>query len=356
MLEFGVDELDADRYERLVRERSVRAADGSPARPLALFSEAEELWRGPPLADFAYEPFAQAPSRAWRSVRINAREELIEARAGACPPADVVAELEALVREHPFRERPRGQLMLALYRWDARRDALDAFQQARRTLVEELAVEPGDALRDLEQAILRQDPSLAAPSEPGQEPGARRGQSPDGASDSAPVSTDGASAATFATTIRKIATVLVARLAAAGDTDPERARSLIAAARADVERVVAQHGGMFVLGLGGEVVGIFGVPVTKEDDALRAVRAAYELREQVAVDRVRSAPDRADRTGHGRGRGRCARRRFRRAAERGGGARAGRTQQRGAAVRRDAAAGARRRSASSPRWTALRGG
>ena len=146
----------------------------SPREAKALLREAEKLWRGPPLADFTYEPFAQATIARLEEVRIGAREELIEAELALARHADAVAELEALVREHPFRERPRGQLMLALYRSGRQADALDAFQQARRTLVEELAVEPGETLRDLEQAILRQDPSLAAPSQPAREPAARR--------------------------------------------------------------------------------------------------------------------------------------------------------------------------------------
>ena len=241
-----------------------------------------QLWRGPPLADFTYEPFAQAMIARLEEVRVSCRELLIEAQLALGRHSDVVAELEALVREHPFRERPRGQLMLALYRSGRQADALDAFQQARRTLVEELAVEPSEDLRELEQAILRQDPWLAAPLPPAAGPAPEGVPAPDG-EEAPPAAADGAGAAAFASTFRKTATVLVIRLAAAGATDPERARSLIAAARADVERVVAQHGGMFVPGLAGEVVGIFGVPVTKEDDALRAVRAAHELRAAVAT-------------------------------------------------------------------------
>jgi DNA-binding SARP family transcriptional activator len=282
VIEVGVDEVDADRSERLFASARAALADGKPREAEALLRDVERLWRGPPLADFTYEPFAQATIARLEEVRIGSRELLIEAELALGRHSDVVAELEALVREHPFRERPRGQLMLALYRSGRQADALDAFQQARRTLVEELAVEPSEALRELEQAILRQDPSLAAPLPPAAGPASEGGPAPDGA-EAAPAAADGAGAAAFASTVRKTATVLVIRLAAAGATDPERARPLIAAARAEVERVVAQHGGMFVPGLGGEVVGIFGVPVTKEDDALRAVRAAHELRAAVAT-------------------------------------------------------------------------
>ena len=282
VIEVGVDEVDADRSERLFASARAALADGKPREADALLRDAEPLWRGPPLADFTYEPFAQAMIARLEEVRVSSRELLIEAQLALGRHSDVVAELEALVREHPFRERPRGQLMLALYRSGRQADALDAFQQARRTLVEELAVEPSEDLRELEQAILRQDPWLAAPLPPAAGPAPEGVPAPDG-EEAPPAAADGAGAAAFASTFRKTATVLVIRLAAAGATDPERARSLIAAARADVERVVAQHGGMFVPGLAGEVVGIFGVPVTKEDDALRAVRAAHELRAAVAT-------------------------------------------------------------------------
>ncbi len=282
VIEVGVDEVDADRSERLFASARAALADGKPREADALLRDAEPLWRGPPLADFTYEPFAQAMIARLEEVRVSCRELLIEAQLALGRHSDVVAELEALVREHPFRERPRGQLMLALYRSGRQADALDAFQQARRTLVEELAVEPSEDLRELEQAILRQDPWLAAPLPPAAGPAPEGVPAPDG-EEAPPAAADGAGAAAFASTFRKTATVLVIRLAAAGATDPERARSLIAAARADVERVVAQHGGMFVPGLAGEVVGIFGVPVTKEDDALRAVRAAHELRAAVAT-------------------------------------------------------------------------
>ena len=131
---------------------------------MALLTQALALWRGPPLADFTYEPFAQGAIARLDELRLGAREELIEAQLAAGRHEQVVSELEFLIREHPFRERPRGQLMLALYRCGRQAQALEAFQEARRTLVEELAVEPGEALRELEQAILRHDPALQAPS------------------------------------------------------------------------------------------------------------------------------------------------------------------------------------------------
>ena len=99
-------------------------------------------------------------SGGFEELRVAALEKRIEADLALGRHADVVAELEALVEEHPLRERLRGQLMLALYRCGRQADALAAYQTARRALVEELGIEPSPPLRELERAILRQDPSL----------------------------------------------------------------------------------------------------------------------------------------------------------------------------------------------------
>ena len=123
--------------------------------------QALALWRGPPLADFTYEPFAQGTIARLEELHLSAREELIEARLALGLQPEVISDLEFLIHEQPFRERPRAQLMLALYRSGRQADALEAFQAARRALVEELAIEPSAALRELERAILRQDPALA---------------------------------------------------------------------------------------------------------------------------------------------------------------------------------------------------
>jgi predicted ATPase len=122
------------------------------------------LWRGPALAEFASERFAQAESARLDELRVGALEELVEAKLALGGHAEVVGELGALIAEHPYRERLRSQLMLALYRRDRQAEALQAYQDARRKLVEELGIEPGERLRDLERAILAQDPALAVTS------------------------------------------------------------------------------------------------------------------------------------------------------------------------------------------------
>ncbi|MBV8989951.1 MAG: AAA family ATPase, partial [Solirubrobacterales bacterium] len=288
LLEIGPDEIDADRCARLYATARGALAAGEPARASALLSEAQTLWRGPPLADFTYEPFAQATIARLEELRISCREELIEAELASGHHAEILLDLEALVREHPLRERPRGQLMLALYRCGRQAEALDAYQQARRMLVEELAVEPGAALRELEQAILRQDESLLAPTPPAEmelpldvaEPalaGASAAQDADQPDAPAPPSAEPSAAAV----VRKVVTVLVGRIAgqrARGQVDPEAGRRVLAAARERAQEIVTAHGGTFVPALGGEIVGVFGLPLTREDDVLRALRAADEIR------------------------------------------------------------------------------
>jgi DNA-binding SARP family transcriptional activator/tetratricopeptide (TPR) repeat protein len=155
--------LDAHRFERLLDEgRSELAAD-HPERAAATLEAALAMWRGAPLADLAYEPFAQREIARLEELRVGVLEQLIEARLALGGHAEVISQLETLIAEHPYRERPRAQLMLALYRCDRQADALQAYQDARRQLVEELGIEPGERLRQLERAILAQDPALAAP-------------------------------------------------------------------------------------------------------------------------------------------------------------------------------------------------
>jgi DNA-binding SARP family transcriptional activator len=160
LLELGADEVDADRCERLYAAARSALAAGDAARAAELLRETEALWRGPPLADFVYEPFAQATIGRLEELRVGCREELVEAELAQGRHADVISDVEALAREQPFRERPRRLLMLALYRCGRQAEALEAFKQARQMLVDELGLEPSPALRELEQSILRQDPAL----------------------------------------------------------------------------------------------------------------------------------------------------------------------------------------------------
>jgi DNA-binding SARP family transcriptional activator len=154
------ERIDARRFERLIVEGRRQLAAQRPERALALLEEALSLWRGPPLEEFAYERFASDQIARLEELQVGALEDLIEARLAVGRHAEVVGELELLIREHPYRERLRAQLMLALYRSDRQAEALQAYQDARRIMVEELGIEPGERLRDLERAVLAQDPEL----------------------------------------------------------------------------------------------------------------------------------------------------------------------------------------------------
>jgi YVTN family beta-propeller protein len=154
-------ELDLDRFEALVSEGGVALERGRPGDAAARLREGLALWRGPPLVDVAYEAFAQSEIARLEERHTVTVEQRIDADLALGRHADLVAELEALVAQHPLRERLRAQLMVALYRCGRQADALEAYQQARRALLDELGVEPGPALRELQAAILRQDPELA---------------------------------------------------------------------------------------------------------------------------------------------------------------------------------------------------
>ena len=198
-------------------------------------------------------------SRASASCALAALEERIEADLALGKHAVLVGELGSLIAEHPFRERLRRQLMLALYGTGRQADALDAYQQARATFVEELGIEPSPALRELERAILQQEVELPAappplPTQPAVEELPER---------------------------RQTATVLFADVVhstrLARTLDPEALREVMARYFQAVRRVLEQHGGTVEKFIGDAVLGVFGVPRVHEDDALRAVRAGAEI-------------------------------------------------------------------------------
>jgi DNA-binding SARP family transcriptional activator len=163
VLGISPDELDLDRFERLVDEGRSLLARGLPADASERLRDALSLWRGPALADFAYESFAQTAIARLEEIRLAAVELRIDADLALGRHDELVGELEALVAEHPLRERLRRHLMTALYRSGRQAEALDAYRDARRTLVDELGIEPSAALQELERAILRQEPALNPP-------------------------------------------------------------------------------------------------------------------------------------------------------------------------------------------------
>jgi len=162
-LDLNGDSLDADRFRRLADEGRKELDNGDPRGAREALTVALDLWRGPPLADLAYEPFAQNEVARLEELRLVALENRAEADLALGHHAELVPELEALVREHPTRERLREALMLALYRSGRQVEALESYRDARRTLDEELGLEPGSQLQQLERSILTHDPAIAAP-------------------------------------------------------------------------------------------------------------------------------------------------------------------------------------------------
>lgn len=261
LLEVAPGELDSERFEALVGDAKRRRAAGNAEEAAAGLREALGLWRGPALADFRYEAFAQNEIARLEEIRVVALETRIDIELGGGSGAELVGELEALVAAHPLRERFRAQLMLALYRAGRQAEALAAYQDARRLLVEELGIEPSPELQRLEQGILRQEPSLDAP-----------------VADEPVVGEEGPPRE-VRKTVTFAAFALAHSAAAGGRLDPEALVRVKARSIEAMTEALERHGGK-VAGVAGEtLVGVFGIPTLHEDDALRALRAAAEASE-----------------------------------------------------------------------------
>jgi DNA-binding SARP family transcriptional activator/DNA-binding beta-propeller fold protein YncE len=163
MLRIEPEQLDLHRFEQLAREGREALAAENTEQGAARLDEALALWRGPPLADLAYAPFAASKIGRLDELRLSALEDRIEADLTLGRHFELVPELTALVAEYPLCERLRVQLMVGLYRTGRQSEALEAYREARRMLAEELGIDPGPELQALEKAILVHDPSLAPP-------------------------------------------------------------------------------------------------------------------------------------------------------------------------------------------------
>ncbi len=272
MLRVPVGALDADGFERLLTEGKTALAAGAFSDAEEILARALALWRGPALADLAAEPYAQAEIARLEELRLEALEARFEAMLAVGRQAEAVAELEALVGLHPLDELLRAQFMRALYRSGRQAEALESYRAFRRLLSEELGLEPGPELRELEQAILRQDPSLRPPKAEEAPPAPVAAQR-----DAAPALSPPVQAA-LEREVRKVVTVLVCDLR--GETgiaerlDPELRRRVLSRYLEEVERVIAEHGGLVEEPVGDAVLAVFGLPRAHEDDAVRAARAA----------------------------------------------------------------------------------
>lgn len=157
------EQLDLNRFETAVAEARAALDAGEAGRAADRFREALSLWRGPALAEFASEPFAQPEGARLEDLRLYALEGRLDAELALGDHRAAVGELEALTAQHPLRERLRSQHMLALYRSGRHAEALAGYQAFRRKLSEDLGIEPPASLRELERLMLQQDPSLELP-------------------------------------------------------------------------------------------------------------------------------------------------------------------------------------------------
>ena len=258
-LDIERDAVDAHRFERLARE----ARDADPQQRVTHLREALALWRGPALADIQLEQTSADEAARLEELRVAAWEDRLEAELELGRHSQAIGELESFVSKHPLRERPVGLLMLALYRAGRQSHALETYRRARETLVDELGIDPSPELQRLEQAILRHDPELDLSDAP-------RQRVPPAEPDR-----------------RKTVTILFADLVGStelGDRlDPEVLRRVLDRYFELVRSAVERHGGMVEKFIGDAAMAVFGIPTLHEDDALRAVRAASELRESLAA-------------------------------------------------------------------------
>ena len=293
VLEIEAERIDARRFERLI-EAGQRALTDDPAGARDSFERALGLWRGRPLAEFEQFEFARLEADRLEELRAVGQEGLVEARLAGGEHGEVIGTLTGLVAANPLRERPRRLLMLALYRSGRHAEALAAYRDACAAL-DEIGLQPGPQLRELERAILQHDESLAASQPPASV-----------TVDSAPVAEPFSGAESVAATgvsapvaaeprerggdsplvgRRKVVTALfcdVAGSTALGEQlDPEALRGVINRYFAELRATIERHGGTVDRIVGDAVTAVFGIPRVEEDDALRAVRAAAEIRERL---------------------------------------------------------------------------
>ncbi|TAK00819.1 MAG: hypothetical protein EPO36_07515 [Chloroflexota bacterium] len=253
-LEVKAGELDLDRFESALRAARTMTDPGDRA---ALLADALAGWRGEPLADLRLERFAGPEIARLEALRLVAQVDRADAELELGHHVELVPDLELLLGQHPLSERLRAQLMLALYRSGRQSEALHAYQDGRRILADELGIDPGAQLQALERQILAHDPALAPPAD-----GQRAGASP--------------------RQERKVVTVLVAEASATGTTDPEDLQRHAGPVLERARSVIERHGGTPQPLFANAILGIFGAPRAHDDDALRAVGAALDLRDAMA--------------------------------------------------------------------------
>ena len=268
--------VDAARFERLAAAgETALAAD--PAGAEARLAEALALWSGAPLEGLEVEGPARGELERLTELRLAALEDRLEAGLALGRHAGLVGELRTLAAAHPYRERPRALLMLALYRSGRHADALAVYRETHRLLDDELGLEPSARLQRLERRILAQDPELDLPAAK---------VAPPAAAPPAAAEPPAIAPAPPRRDLRRLVTVLsleVAGLAELAERlDPEVGHRLLDGCAELCAAAVERHRGTLADVAGGTAIALFGADEVHEDDALRAARAAVELRARVA--------------------------------------------------------------------------
>jgi class 3 adenylate cyclase/tetratricopeptide (TPR) repeat protein len=262
------DRLDLTQFEQLADAGRTALGGAEWERAASLLGDALALWRGPALGGLSAEPLRREAERL-EEARLQVLEDRVEADLGRGREREVVAELRALVAEHPFRERLRAQLMRGLYAAGRQAEALEVYRETRTLLDEELGLEPGAELRELERRMLSHDPTLEHV-----------------ATATAPPPAAATLEAAEPIRARRPATVVFADVvestALGEQLDPESVHRILERYSETATTILERHGGTVEKFIGDAIVGFFGLTEVHEDDAQRAVRAAVELRDAVA--------------------------------------------------------------------------
>ena len=270
--------IDLGRFEALIAEASRAFAGGDPQAAADALAVALALWRGPALGDLATTNTARADRARLDELRAVALERRIDAELACGRHLELVPDLRRLVGEMPLREVFHARLMLALYRSGRQAEALEVYHRAREVLDRELGVEPGRELESLQRAVLDHDPALDLAAAPGPAPVddlvSEQATPP---TPSVPPPRD----------TRRTVTTLIADVRGstlAGEPlDPESRREPLDRCFQEMRALLERHGATVELVVGDAVVAVFGMPLVHEDDALRAVRAAFEMRDALTA-------------------------------------------------------------------------
>jgi class 3 adenylate cyclase/DNA-binding winged helix-turn-helix (wHTH) protein len=291
-LEADLERIDAKRFERLIGDGQAALSE-DPSHARDLFEQALGLWHGSPLADLREFEFAAREADRLEELHATATERVVESRLALGENDQVIGPITGLVEANPLRERPRRLLMLALYRSGRHAEALAAYRDAVAAL-DEIGLEPSPELRQLEQEILRHDALLAAP--PRKSGAAGEVRAVDGPTAVAqgavaPAAPEAAGVGggdrerLVSARRRKVVTALFCDVTGSTELgeelDPEALVDVMNRYFAEIRAVIERHGGTVAKFIGDAVMAVFGIPRVHEDDALRAVRAAAEIRDRL---------------------------------------------------------------------------